>query len=193
MEIKAFKPEDISELASCVAETWRVDESPEFTRVFSEYLVRCNYYSPLHSWKVVDEEGLQAIAFGWMPNEENDSDEWLHGQLEGLSPEVRKYILRSSAYTKRIDTELQKMMGPHDAKLSFFFSRKAGFGHFVLGHLVEELKKQGVEWLYLWTDSWCNWQYYSLHGFEQIVKEIIPEFSDDKEAYYYYLFRKKIS
>ena len=86
------------------------------------------------------------------------------------------------------------MMGPqpHAAKLSFFFSRKAGYGALVLEHLVEKLRQQDVEWLYLWSDSWCNWQYYQRHGFEQIGKGLLPEFSSDDEKYYYFLFRKQI-
>ena len=194
MEIKAFYPEDITTLARKVSEVWKFEESPEFTKVFSEYLVRSNYYTPQLSFKIVDEEGLQAIAFACMPSEENDSEMWLQKQLERLSPEIKKYILRSSAYTKRTDAELLKMMEPqsHAAKLSFFFSRKAGYGALVLEHLVEKLRQQDVEWLYLWTDSWCNWQYYPRHGFEQIGQGLLPEFSSDDEKYYYFLFRKQI-
>ena len=194
MEIKAFYPEDIATLASRVSEVWKFDQSPEFTKVFCEYLVRSNYYTPHFSLKLVDEEGLQAIAFACMPGEENDSEAWLQEQLEKLSPETKKYILRSSAYIKRTDEDLLKMMEaqPHAAKLSFFFSRKAGYGSLVLEYLVEKLRQQGVEWLYLWTDSWCNWQYYTHHGFEQIGKGFLPEFSSDEEKYYYYLFRKQI-
>jgi len=57
---------------------------------------------------------------------------------------------------------------------------------------VKKLKQEGVKWVYLWTDSWCNWQYYPRHDFEQIGKGILPEFSDDNEKYYYYMFRKQI-
>lgn len=194
MEIKAFYPEDIITLARKVSEVWEFEESPEFTKVFCEYLVRCNYYTPEFSLKIVDEEGLQAIAFACMPGEENDSEIWLQEQLGKLSPEIKKYILRSSAYIKRTDAELLKMMGPqpHAAKFSLFFSRKAGYGTLVLEHLVEKLWQQDVKWLYLWTDSWCNWQYYPRHGFEQIGQGLLPEFSSGDEKYYYFLFRKQI-
>ena len=194
MEIKPFYPEDIPTLAKRISEVWVVDKSPVFTRVFSEYLVRHNYYTPQLSLKVVDEEGLQAIAFACMPDEENDSEVWLQAQLERLSPEVRKFMLRSNKYTIRTDAKLLTMMESqsHAAKLSFFFSRKAGYGAIVLEQLVEKLRQQGVEWLYLWTDSWCNWQYYPRHNYEQIGQGILPEFSSENEKYYYYLFRKQI-
>ena len=194
MEIKSFYPEDITTLAKEISEVWKFESSPEFTKVFCEYLVRSNYYTPPFSLKIVDDEGLQAIAFACIPNEKNDSEAWLQEQLGRLSPVTKKYILRSSAYTKRMDAELLKMMEPqpHAAKLSFFFSEKAGYGALVLEHLVEKLRQQSVEWLYLWTDSWSNWQYYPRHGFEQIGKGLLPEFSSDDEKYYYYLFRKQI-
>ena len=194
MEIKPFYLEDIAILAKRVSEIWRFDDSPEFTRIFCEYLVRCNYYSTQFSFKIVDEEGLQAIAFGCMPEEKNDAEAWLQEQLKSVSPEVGKYIVRSTNYAKRTEAELLTLMEsqPHAAKLSFFFSRKPGYGALVLEHLVDRFKHQGVKWLYLWTDSWCNWQYYPHHGFEQIGKGFLPEFSSDEEKYYYYLFRKQI-
>ena len=50
MEIKPFYIEDIAILAKRVSEIWRFDDSPEFTRIFCEYLVRCNYYSTQFSF-----------------------------------------------------------------------------------------------------------------------------------------------
>ena len=110
MEIKAFNPEYIPTLAKRVSEIWKFDESPEFTRVFCEYLVRCNYYTPQLSLKIVDEEGLQAIAFGCMPEEKNDAEAWLQEQLKSVSPEVGKYIVRSTNYAKRTEAKLLKLM-----------------------------------------------------------------------------------
>ena len=57
---------------------------------------------------------------------------------------------------------------------------------------IELLRQRGVEWLYLWTDCTCNWQYYVNHGYEKIGEGVAPEFSTDKEDYTYYMFRKRI-
>lgn len=93
---------------------------------------------------------------------------------------------------KRIDAELQSMMEEDSAKLSFFISRKPGYGTAVLDALIEQLRQRGVKWLYLWTDCTCNWQYYPKHGYEQIGQGFAQEFSSADEDYTYRMYRKRI-
>ena len=50
----------------------------------------------------------------------------------------------------------------------------------------------GTEWLYLWTDCTCNWEYYPKHGYELIGEGIAPEFSTDAAEYTYRMYRKRI-
>ena len=192
METRPFNPENIDEVVKITTTVWDFDDSPEFTRVFSNYLVRYNYYSPKYSFQAEDEDGLQAVAFTWMPGEENDAEKWFQEQLVGVNVEVRGYLLRSASYMKRTDEELLTKMEPNSAKLSFFISRKPGCGTLLLHHLTEKLRQQGIKWLYLWTDTWCNWQYYPRHGFERIGQGHLSEFSSEGDEYYYFLYRKRI-
>ena len=78
-------------------------------------------------------------------------------------------------------------------EISQFNPEQKGYGTPVLNALIELLRQRGVEWLYLWTDCTCNWQYYVNHGYEKIGEGVAPEFSIDKEDYTYYMFRKRIS
>lgn len=77
-------------------------------------------------------------------------------------------------------------------EISQFNPEQKGYGTPVLNALIELLRQRGVEWLYLWTDCTCNWQYYVNHGYEKIGEGVAPEFSTDKEDYTYYMFRKRI-
>lgn len=113
-------------------------------------------------------------------------------QFATFSEEERNTLLTNENYLKRIDAEILREMVPNSAKLSFFISRKKGYGTPVLNALIELLRQRGVEWLYLWTDCTCNWQYYVNHGYEKISEGVAPEFSTDKEDYTYYMFRKRI-
>ena len=192
MEIKPFNPENIDEVAKMAMEFWGDEDYPDFTRVFCGYLTRYNYYTSELSFQAEDEDGLQAIAFTWMPGDKNDPDPWLHEQLKNVTDEVRGFLKRSVIYMKRTDEELLEKMEPNAAKLSFIISRKPGCGTLLLRHLTEKLRQQGIEWLYLWTDTWCNWQYYPRHGFEQIGQGHLSEFSTEDNDYYYFMYRKRI-
>ena len=164
----------------------------EVARVFCGHLSRYSLYSSELALQAVDEDGLQAIAFAWMPGDTNDADVWMRNQFATLSEEERNTLLTNENYLKRIDAEILEKMVPNSAKLSFFISRKKGCGTPVLNALIERLRSRGVEWLYFWTDCTCNWQYYVKHGFEQIGAGVAPEFSTDKEDYTHYMFRKRI-
>lgn len=195
MEISLFNPAQIDEVARMAASVWGKEQGVhgvEVARVFCGHLSRYSLYSPELALQAVDEDVLQAIAFAWMPGDTNDADVWVRSQFATLSEEERNTLLTNENYLKRIDAEILREMIPNSAKLSFFISRKKGYGTPVLNALIELLRQRGVEWLYLWTDCTCNWQYYVNHGYEKIGEGVAPEFSTDKEDYTYYLFRKRI-
>ena len=109
-----------------------------------------------------------------------------------MTKEEQQTLLTNECYLTRTDAELQSKMVPNSAKLSFFISQKPGYGTPVLNALLERLRERGIEWLYLWTDCTCNWQYYPKHGYELIGRGIAPEFSTAEENYNYMFFRKNI-
>lgn len=195
MTIKQFTPDRIDEVAQMAAEVWGKEQGAhdaEAARLFCQHLSRYSLYSTDLALQVEDDDGVQAIAFAWLPGDTNDAGQWLRERLPLMTGEQRRTLLTNEAYLKRTDGELQKMMLPNSAKLSFFISRKPGYGTPVLEALIGRLRQRGVEWLYLWTDCTCNWQYYPSHGYEQIGQGIVPEFSTANEDYAYRMSRKRI-
>lgn len=195
MHITTFKPENIDEVARMAAEVWGKDQGahePETARLFCQHLSRYSLYSTELALQAEDEEGLQAIAFAWLPGDVNDADQWLAEHLPLMIEEQRHTLRTNEGYLKRTDAELQSKMQPNSAKLSFFISRKPGFGTPLLEALIDLLRQRGIEWLYLWTDITCNWQYYPKHGYEEIGQGIVPEFSTVGDEYVYRMFRKRI-
>ena len=196
MEIKHFNREKIDEVAQMAAVVWGKEQGAhgsQVARVFSQHLSRYSMYTSGLALEAVDEEGMQAIAFAWLPGDTNDASSWLRSQLPNLSEEEQQTLLTNERYLTRTDELLQSKMTPNSAKLSFFISRKPGYGTPLLEALIDLLRQRGVEWLYLWTDCTCNWAYYPKHGYEQIGQGVVPEFSIDGEDYVYYLFRKRIA
>ena len=195
MAIKQFTLEGIDLVAKMAAGVWGKEQgahSSEVARIFCQHLTRYSLYSADLAFQAEDEEGLQAIAFAWLPGDTNDAASWLRSQLPNMTNEEQQTLLTNERYLTRTDAELQSKMLPNSAKLSFFISQKPGYGTPVLNALIELLRQRGVEWLYLWTDCTCNWQYYVNHGYEKICEGVAPEFSTDKEDYTYYMFRKRI-
>ena len=195
MTIKLFTQDGIDLVAKMAAGVWGKEQGAhdaEVASLFCQHLTRYSLYSADLAFQAEDEDGLQSIAFAWLPGDTNDAASWLRSQLPNLEEEEQKTLLTNERYLTRTDAELQSKMVPNSAKLSFFISRKPGYGTPVLNALIERLRERGIEWLYLWTDCTCNWEYYPKHGFEQIGEGTVPEFSTDDEEYVYKMFRKKI-
>ena len=195
MVIKQFTQEGIDLVAKMAAGVWGKEQgahSSEVARIFCQHLTRYSLYSADLAFQAEDEEGLQAIAFAWLPGDTNDAALWLRRQFPNMTKEEQQTLLTNERYLTRTDAELQSKMVANSAKLSFFISQKTGYGTPVLNALTERLRERGIEWLYLWTDCTCNWQYYPKHGYELIGQGIAPEFSTANEDYVYRMYRKRI-
>lgn len=195
MVIKQFTQDRIGHVAKMAARVWGKEQgahSSEVARIFCQHLTRYSLYSVDLAFQAEDEDGLQAIAFAWLPGDTNDAALWLRSQFPNMTKEGQQTLLTNECYLTRTDAELQSKMVPNSAKLSFFISQKPGYGTPVLNVLIERLRVRGIEWLYLWTDCTCNWQYYPKHGYELIGQGIAPEFSTANEDYVYRMYRKRI-
>ena len=195
MVIKQFTQDRIGLVAKMAAGVWGKEQgahSSEVARIFCQHLTRYSLYSVDLAFQAEDEDGLQAIAFAWLPGDTNDAALWLRSQFPNMTKEGQLTLLTNECYLTRTDAELQSKMVPNSAKLSFFISQKPGYGTTVLNVLIERLRERGIEWLYLWTDCTCNWQYYPKHGYELIGQGIVPEFSTANEDYVYRMYRIRI-
>ena len=143
MTIKQFTPDRIDEVAQMAAEVWGKEQGAhdaDSARLFCQHLTRYSLYTTDLAFQVEDEDGLQAIAFAWLPGDTNDAGQWLRERLPLMTEEQRHTLLTNEGYLMRTDEELQKMMLPNSAKLSFFISRKPGYGTPVLEALIERLR-----------------------------------------------------
>ena len=165
MEIKPFNQGNIDLVAEMAEGVWGKNQGAHgsaVARIFCQYLTRYYLYSADLALQAEDEDGMQAIAFAWLPGETNSAATWLRNQLPALTDDEQQKLLTNERYLMRTDEELLSKMLP------------------------------SIEWLYLWTDSSCNWQYYPKHGFEFVGEAKVPEFSTDEEEYTNQIYRKHI-
>ena len=122
MAIKQFTLEGIDLVAKMAAGVWGKEQgahSSEVARIFCQHLTRYSLYSADLAFQAEDEEGLQAIAFAWLPGDTNDAASWLRSQLPNMTNEEQQTLLTNERYLTRTDAELQSKMLPNSAKLSF--------------------------------------------------------------------------
>ena len=76
MVIKQFTLEGIDIVAKMAAGVWGKEQgaySSEVARIFCQHLTRYSLYSADLAFQAEDENGLQAIAFAWLPGDTNDA------------------------------------------------------------------------------------------------------------------------
>lgn len=96
MEIKHFNPERIDEVADMATTVWGKEQGahePETARMFCQHLSRYSLYSNELALQAEDDDGLQAIAFAWLPGDKNDADVWLRERLPSMTEEQRNTLL----------------------------------------------------------------------------------------------------
>jgi N-acetylglutamate synthase-like GNAT family acetyltransferase len=92
-------------------------------------------------------------------------------------------------WTRRVS---KGFVGPKDVKISFLIAQKRGYGTLLLKRVMKILAERGFENVYLWTDSSCNWQFYSKHGFELVHEEKCERYSTSEEPFASMVFRKRL-
>ncbi|WP_294747530.1 hypothetical protein [uncultured Prevotella sp.] len=88
MVIKQFTQEGIDLVAKMAAGVWGKEQgahSSEVARIFCQHLTRYSLYSADLAFQAEDEEGLQAIAFAWLPGDTNDAALWLRSQFPNMT------------------------------------------------------------------------------------------------------------
>ncbi len=113
MAIKQFILEGIDLVAKMAAGVWGKEQgahSSEVARIFCQHLTRYSLYSADLAFQAEDEEGLQAIAFAWLPGDTNDTALWLRSQFPNMTKEEQRTLLTNERYLTRTDAELQSKM-----------------------------------------------------------------------------------
>lgn len=191
MIIEPFDIANIDKVATMAAKMWGpiIVPSIEFTR---EVLLNW-FYDPKFSLQACDDDGtMHAIAFASMKNDVNISTKWIDDFLVGKSYDERRKVLASTSYLLRTEKDMLSMMDDNSAKFSLLISDKKGFGTPLLERLTQILIESGAKWIYLITDSTCNLQFHTRHGFKKIHEELVVPLCTKEKDYYCLIYRKQI-
>ena len=135
---------------------------------------------------------MLSAAFFARKGDVNLADAWFEENFTFFTDDLKIASDMSRTYLKLMDKKTFSLMNDDDIKLSLFVSRKSGFGKVLLDSICKQLYKEGYKNLYLWTDCECNWQWYVKHDFTLVNEDVYEPFSNEKEEYKTYIFKKKI-
>lgn len=157
-----------------------------------EFIVRHNIFYNEFAFQLVQEKELQAVAFAARKEEENDALQWLEENRGHLSAKEAESLQRVVVYLEQMDAKTCSFMEKDDIRLTLFASSQRGCGNLILRQLETELRRAGFKFMYLWTDSDCNHQWYPNHGFTLVEAEGNETFSTPDKNFMTYIFKKKL-
>lgn len=87
-----------------------------------------------------------------------------------LDENEAKTAIELADYLEACGKEVKEVMQDTDIMTGLFISCQKGGGKMLLSKLVETCKENNIKNIYLWTDTTCDYDYYSKNKFE-LVKE----------------------
>ena len=201
MNLEPFDAKYIPEIVGWVTPLWSMmDLDADVSEKLSnkkqdldvEFIVRHNIFYNEFAFQLVQEKELQAVAFAARKEEENDALQWLEENSGHLSAKEAESLQRVVVYLEQMDAKTCSFMEKDDIRLSLFASSQRGCGGMILQQLEERLRDAGFKFMYLWTDSDCNHQWYPNHGFTLVEAEGNETFSTPDKNFMTYIFKKKL-
>ncbi len=107
------------------------------------------------------EDGLKGFILASLKN----NSKKINFNLENLNEKDKISFQELVNYVELMSFETEKLMNDDDIFLGIFVSIKKGFGKILLKNLVQKAKQKNIKNIYLWTDSACDFEYYSKNNF----------------------------
>ena len=207
-EIQPFDMKNIPLMLDVVVPMWSPPvEDMDFRRFYVEGIIRRNYFENELHFQLVEKSGEQdrttaraashdeftSMAFFARKTDICKADDWYAEESKKYPPELLSSTQLGKSYIELMDEKTRAFMHDDDIQLTLYISRKKGCGSKLLNEICDRLRNQGWKNLYLWTDCECDWQWYTDHGYELVLKDIYGPFSEeDGKDYLTYIFRKAL-
>ena len=177
----------------CSPPTWDM----AFRRFYVENIIRNNYFENELHFQLMERSTdgasqFTSMAFFARKNDICKAEDWFNLEAKKFPQDLQRSTKLGKAYIELMDEKTRAFMKDDDIQLTLYISRKKGCGSKLLNELCDQLRAQGWKNLYLWTDSECNWQWYTDHGYELVSKDVYEPFSSEDEDYLTYIFKKKL-
>lgn len=195
IKLQHFDMNNIPKLIEKVYPLWQPPAGDEnFKKLYVEYIIRNNIFKNQYQFELENSETgtFCAAAFFARKGEHTIAEDWFDSAFSGLSTELNVVTGMCRTYLNLMDSRTFSLMNQDDVKLALFISLESGYGSEILNRVFAKLKTEGHKNVFLWTDCECNWQWYERHGFNLVEKSIYEPFSNDKNKYTAFIFKKTL-
>lgn len=171
--IRNFENIDIKEASNVAHLVWGdlyAQERFELQKIIYDYTVEYYDLNRKFSFSIFD-DGLKGFLLASLKSDNTNSFMKLEKQTLQLSDErERKLAFDLYNYLDYCGKMVYEIMSDNDLLLGLFVSLQKGCGKMLFDKLVETARQNNIKNIYLWTDTTCNYEYYSKNCFE-LVKE----------------------
>lgn len=172
--IRNFEDKDIEEASKIAHLTWGnfyMQESQELQNLIYEFMVQYYDLNRKFSFAAID-NGFKGFLLAGCKVDKNNSYKDFIKQTQTLKNDTEREIaLGLLDYLELCGSEVKKIMAEDDIMLCLFVSVQKGFGRELLAKLTETCIENGIKNIFLWSDTTCDYEYYSKNNFI-LVKEV---------------------
>lgn len=172
LKVEPFTLADIPEASQLTYATWggELVARPQVKQVLYEAMVRYYYRNGAYSYKVTDEEGMQAFLLAGLPGNNAGGEAWLARASSHLPLREQGLLQGYHDYLAYNGRRMERYVEEDDLLLHLFISKLPGCGHSLLQQVAGEGRSGQKKGMLLWTDETCDYAYYRKNGFQQLEK-----------------------
>ena len=173
MIVRNFTDNDVEEASKISHLVWGnlyEKESCELQKLIYDFTLEYYYLNNTFSF-ALDENGLKGLVFASLKTDKNGSVENFKTKIKDLSDNDRIIARNLFDYVENSGREVKNAMDEDDLMMGLFISTQKGGGRMLLAKLIETAKERDIKYIYLWTDTTCDFDYYQKNKFT-LVKEI---------------------
>ena len=175
MIIRNFKSSDIKsakKLSHLVWGDFYKKENIEVQNLIYDFTVEYYDLNREFSYSIFDEnDNYKGFLFAFNKKDENNSLNIFNNSVKTVKNQDNKNILlQLHEFLEYCGNKTKKNMDENDIMLGLFVSIQKGCGRMLLERLIHNCQNKNIKSLYLWSDTTCDYDYYSKNNFELLEK-----------------------
>lgn len=195
MFVRNFENSDIKnakKLSHFVWGDFYKEENIEIQNLIYDFTVEYYDLNRKFSYSILDDnENFKGFLFAFNKQDKNDRLSVLKEMIKMLKNQNSENILLELyEYLHYCGVKTKGYMNDDDIMLGLFVSIHKGCGRMLLENLIQDCKKKNIKNIYLWSDTTCDYDYYSKNNFELMNK--IKTILNNKELSIY-IYKKILS
>lgn len=195
MKIEKFGAADIADATLIADLLWEGEYEnfePKFAKTMAEYIIRSAFLNEDMAFKITENNALKASILAARKADTGNYKDWLLQQYKSMNSKELQRAKDMHAYFANVTEIVHNYMQEQDIYLGLFISNKAGCGKILMQELLNYCQERGLENMYLWTDTSCDFEYYNKNNFTLVHTIQNEHLQNDYAQYVTFIYKKAI-